>query len=162
MNDIERVVNQNAALEDKVKAVFLELYSIEGNAGDSAVSLLAVELATCIFNVLTNVRKPTAGLNLKATMALTVGLNDNKLWVTNAGRFMPLLHMALNAQADFALLQLEKEAQPNTTIYDKLRHESELVGLEIFVMLYFVIHGSDKTIANSLQVKKKLLPYLAS
>jgi hypothetical protein len=169
------IVDRNANRENEIKIALLKLYDvtmepfpepksrIELDAAErNAVGILAVECAVKLFNALISVRKPNEGLGHKALMDFAVGLNDNLFWMKHAGRLMPLVHMALSAQTDFAILQYEKDKEPNIAAYDRIMYESELMGLEILVMIHYLLNGPDKTATKSLEIKRRMFQYLVA
>ena len=93
-------------------------------------------------------------------MDLMVHLNGNPFWAKHGPVLMPLLHSAMAAQADYATLLLEKGDNPNITKDDEVRAECKLVGLELFVMIAFLLSGPELSTFVSLSLKRQLAPLL--
>jgi len=165
----EETVKADLQRSENVRKILLEAFQFTGadigegvnaNDGLNATKLIAAEAGARIFNVLHAVRNPKQGNTYGAMMDLIVNLNNNPFWVRHAGNLMPIVHIAMAAQADYAALLLEKEAQPTITKDDEIRAESRLVGLEIFVMMAYLIDGPELSATGSLQMKRRLAPLL--
>lgn len=166
---LQEAVGKAMQREEKVRQILLEAYGYDKNkhegkpsteTQDMGIKLLAADVGTRLFNVLFAVRNPNAQAGYTAIMDLTVNLNNNAFWVKNGPVLMPLLHMALAAQADYATLAVEKASDPNITKDDEVRAESKLVGLELFSMIAFLVGGQAMMQAVGLKLKRKLAPLI--
>ena len=163
MNDNSMQIRLNAMVEEDqtIGKALMELYGHGTNSDYNSVVEVAVDCALRLYNILMNVRKPGTGRNHRATMDLVVGLNGNIFWSKHGASLMPILHMTLQAQADYAMLSTEKDAEPNITVYDGIRAESKLIGVELFTTIAFCLGGHELLAVKSLDIKKKLAPYLS-
>jgi hypothetical protein len=167
-DSIEAVVTKNAARVDQVRLILLVAYQFKGSKEseaaqanpDDAAKLFAADCGTRLFNVLYSARNPGAGVGYTALMDLMVHLNGNPFWAKHGPVLMPLLHSAMAAQADYATLLLEKGDNPNITKDDEVRAECKLVGLELFVMIAFLLSGPELSTFVSLSLKRQLAPLL--
>lgn len=162
MNDnIAAAASKTTARNEELQQIFMDVYALEdANEKYKALQIVAVDCAQRLFNVLLSLRKPDYGLHHRAVLDLAVGLNGNAFWQQHGMVLMPLLHTAIQAQTDYISLAVEKQSNPTTTAHDKLYAESELVGLELFAMIAFLLGGSDLMAIRSLQIKRRLSPYL--
>lgn len=162
MNNIVEIVNKQVTREEELKTIFNEAFDINDSqpADYNAVAELAVDCALKLAIVIINIRKPKEGLNYLATVNLTVGLNGNPFWTKNQAGLVPLLISAVQAQADYALLMQEKLENPNSTYNDKLIAQSELMSVELFTRILYLLGGPEYLALKSLALKKRLAPYL--
>lgn len=145
--------------EEKVRKLLLDAYGYDETKpdnGENGARILAAECGARLFNVLFTVRNPTELTGYSAIMDLTVNLNGNAFWAKHGPVLMPLLHMALSAQADYATLLLEKQQNPTLCKDDELRAECKLVGLELFSMIAFLLSGQILMQQCSLTLKRQL------
>jgi len=161
MNNLETIITGIVEEDQAIGKILLEVYGHGTNAAYDSTVEVAVDCALRLYNVLMNVRKPGAGRTHRATMDLAVGLNGNPFWTKYGSALLPILHIALQAQADYAILSVEKDESPNITVYDGIRTESKLIGIELFTMIAFCLGGHELLAIKSLELKKKLSPYLA-
>lgn len=162
MTNIVEAANRMTDREEAVRQILLDEFNTfhVTNADYHAVSELAVDCGLKLLNVLLSARKPNGGGTHKALMDLTVGLGGNSFWRQNSSILLPLLHSALQAQLDYALLRQEAAANPNSTAFTGLISECELVGLEIFPAIGYLLAGYEQMAVKSLTLKKRLMPYL--
>jgi hypothetical protein len=160
--DISAKLQPMLDADEEIRAILFDVYGHGDNADYNSVVVVAIDCALRLYNVLMNIRRPGEGRNHRATMDLAVGLNGNLFWNKHGAVLMPIFHLALQAQADYAMLSVEKDAEPNITVFDGIRAESKLIGLEIFTMIAFLLGGHELLALKSVEIKKKLAPYLAT
>jgi hypothetical protein len=169
LHKLQEEIKADVQRSEDVRRVLLDAFMFTGaeigegeHANDplNATKLMAAEAGTRIFNVLYAVRNPKQGNTYSAMMDLIVNLNNNPFWVRHASNLMPILHTAMAAQADYAALLLEKADKPTITKDDEVRAECRLVGLEVFVMMAYLIDGPELSATTSLQMKRRLAPLL--
>lgn len=166
LQDITTTAETQLAIDEEIRAILIKEYGLldEKNKGGpyEAVGLLAVDVAIRLMNVLRSMRFPDAKLGYRTVLDLTIGLNSNAFWQKNATVLVPLLHIAVQAQADYAFLLLDKATNRQSGMFDKVRIESELVGLELFVMIGYLLGGQELMTNSSIKIKSELEPYLVS
>lgn len=160
--DINTKLEGMLAEDEALRLILLDVYGHGKNADYNSVVEVAIDCALRLYNVIMNVRRPGEGRNHRATMDLAVGLNGNLFWNKHGATLMPIFHLALQAQADYAMLSVEKDAEPNVTVFDGIRAESKLIGIELFTMIAFLLGGHELLAMKSLDIKKRLAPYLAA
>jgi hypothetical protein len=159
--DINTKLEGMLAEDEAVRTILFEVYGHGKSADYNSVVEVAIDCALRLYNVLMNVRRPGEGRNHRAIMDLAVGLNGNLFWNKHGATLMPIFHLTLQAQADYAMLSVEKDAEPNVTVFDGIRAESKLIGIELFTMIAFLLGGHELLAMKSLEIKKKLAPYMA-
>lgn len=159
MNKVTEAASKLSARDDKLTSIFNDVFlaKTDTNPDYQATAGLAVDCALRLANVVLSARK-NEGV-LRGYMDLIVGLNGNPFW----GKFSPILihplHSAMQAQADYALLRLEKSGDPNSTHSDELISEAKLAGLEIFTMILYCLGGHEMMALKSIELKKRLAAY---
>lgn len=166
MKGVTSVVEANMQRSEHVRKVLLEEFGFAGSpdaeaaTADDAAKLLAADVGSRLFNVLYAARNPDKGAGYSALMDLMVYLNGNPFWAKHGPVLMPLFHSAMAAQADYATLLLEKEANPNITKDDEIRAQCKYSGLELFPMIAFLLAGPELSVFKSLSIKRRLAPLL--
>lgn len=148
--------------DEEIRKILLDIFQFHEGLplNEKSVMLMGADLGVKFFNVFYSLRNPNSGLGYRVVMDLTVNLNGNPLWVKHGTVFMPILHAALQAQSDYALLSVEKANSPNITKDDDIRAECKLAPLEIFVMLAFIVGGQELMQIAAMQLKRRLAPYI--
>lgn len=161
---IQAAMEKTLSREEKVRTILAEEYQYveQGVAPDpeNGLRLMAVDCGTRLFNILFAARNPTEGANYSAMMDLIVNLNSNAFWMKNGAVLMPILHCAMAAQSDYAVLLAEKSETPTITRDDEVRAQCKLAGLELFVMIAFLVSGQTLMATSALQLKRRLAPLL--
>lgn len=162
---IREVVSEQSIIDNEIKDILTKQYKIDDPAKTEpyrAIGLLVLDVSVKLMNVLRSMRFPDAGLGYRAVLDLTVGLNENQFWQKHAAVLVPLLHIAIQAQSDYAILLLDRAVNPKSSMFDGVRTESQLVGLEIFVMIGYLFGGQELITNSSINVKQALAPYLVT
>lgn len=148
-------------VEEEVSQILTKEFALETeNEGYKVAAILAIQVCLKLLNVLRAVKNPDAGLGAKMAMDLTVSLNSNSFWKIHGATLMPLLHVALHAQLEYAVLSIQKQDDNRRSSYDDLIVECKYVGLEMFSMVAFCLGGEDLLLRASMNIKKQLSPYL--
>lgn len=159
---IERPMKETLERDEEIRKIFLDVFGFIDNGiqdVEKANIVFIADLGVQIFNVFYSLRNPKSGLGYRVVMDLTVNLNSNPVWVKHGPVLMPLLHAALQAQSDYALLSVEKSQNPNAIKDDEIRAQCKLSSLEIFSMLAFLQGGQVGMQMHSLELKRRLAPY---
>lgn len=165
--DMETTTSHVVEIENEITGILQKEFRLTPEDGTrqnddyNAVGYMAIDVCLRLMNVLRNLKAPGTGLGYKATMDLSIGLNGNAFWARHASILMPLLHISLQAHADYVQLTLAKtNTAGRNTLHDAIISESQLVGLEIFSMIAYLLGGAELMSTASLNLKKQLFCYL--
>lgn len=161
--DIEAAMAVRLEKDDEIRGILNTAFLVDKedqNPAYKAIAIEASEMCGKLINVLLSLRKPGEHRNYSAVLDLTVGLSANPFWLKHAGTLMPLLHTAIQAQADYAFLMADKLAEPLNSADDPILHQTRLSIIEVPIMVCFILGGSELMAAMSLPLKRKLAQYL--
>lgn len=158
MNSVIQMAQKQSGFEEEIRKQLTEAYAVKENNPDyQTLAAMAVDCGVRIYNILRSARKNTGVL--AGYLDLVVGLNSNLYWQKHGAALLPLLHTALQAQADYGLLMMEKLDNPQATHSDGLITESQMVGIELFVTIAYTLGGQPFMALKSIEIKKRLAPY---
>ena len=123
---------------------------------------MASEVGVALANILISTKNPESGRGYRAVTDLVYALNANDFWLKNAPILIPVLTVVLNAHKDGLNYKMERENLHEYAMYDKLTASTELVALEIFSMLLYLVGGPLLMGVRSGSLKFDLAPFFLS
>lgn len=164
-SNVHRVVHKQAELDERLREIFIKHFEINSetskdNPGYKAYATYAVEVAVALANIIIAVKNPEAGRGFRAISDLTYTLNANEFWLKNAPVLVPVLTIILNAHKDYVSMVYERSKMEQYAGDDKLIGSAQIVPLEIFSMMLYLVGGPMLMSVASLALKKDLLPYI--
>lgn len=165
---LEEVVRQatakRASLHESLEAIFLEEFGLLRKAGEegfdvgyNAWGLLGTDVAIRLAKMFIGLKR-NEGM-YEAICDLVYQLSANDFWQKNASILLPVVHMALNAHRDGALLVGDRVARDEYSSSDALISAARAAPLEIFPVIAYIIGGPQLMVAKSLTLKQRLAPY---
>jgi hypothetical protein len=167
MNDGVDVINAANRLyaEDKNLVEIFEKYleiteeKNKDNPGYQAWAGMAVHTALALSNIILSAKKTTKGRNLRALCDLSFRLSQNDFWLKNSGFLMPLVILSLNAIKDLEILKEDAKTLQQAANYEILIRGTEVVPLEIFTAILYLVGGEEAMNRLSAPFKQELIPY---
>lgn len=148
--------------DEQLRQIFYKHFEMEENKDNSGYkgwAMMAVEVGVALANVLLAAQQPDSGRGYRAITDLVYSLNANDFWMKNAPVIVPVLTVVLNAHKDGLSYRSEKENLSEYAMYDKLTAATELVALEMFSMLLYLVGGPLLMTMRSGPLKFDLAPY---
>lgn len=164
MSDVLAVVSKITDEDNALKAIFekyFEVYTEENkdNPGYQAWANLAIAVALNMANVILSAKRTTPGRNFRALCDVSFRLTQNDFWLKNTGFLMPILILSLNAIKDSAILKEDSKTLQQAANYDILLRGTEVVPLEIFTAILYLVGGEEPMNRLSAAMKQELVPY---
>lgn len=165
--EIQEDLHKQMEVDSKLREIFgkhfeLNSKNTENNPGYRAYAGYAVEVAVALSNIILSMKKPNSGRGFRAISDLTYTLNGNEFWVKNAPVLVPVLTIILNSHKDYVDMMLQRTQMEQYAVYDKLIGSAQIVCLEIFSMILYLVGGPMLMSVASLPLKKDLAPYFLS
>jgi hypothetical protein len=166
-----RAIAKQSEVDEVLRGIFKEHFDIPTNEdiekdpnkmGYRAWAMMAIEVAVSMANMIISMRKPESGRGLRVMQDLVYALNANDFWAKNAPILVPILTVMCNAHKDGVALKVDAMQNSEYTIYDKLTSATQLVPLEIFSMILYLVGGPMLMSNRSLPLKIALAPYLVN
>lgn len=162
--DILGRVNQLYAEDKNLIAIFQKYLEVDTeenkeNAGYQAWAGMAIHTALALANVILSAKKATEGRNLRALCDLTFRLSQNDFWLKNSAFLMPILILSLNAIKDLAVLRQDAKTLQQAANYDILIRGTEVMPLELFSAILYLVGGEEVLNRLSAPMKQELIPY---
>ena len=161
---IRQATSQRVELQTNLETIFLEEYELTKKSGEEgfepgyqAWGLAGADVAVRLARMFIGLKK-NSGM-YEAICDLTFQLNTNDFWQKNASVRLPLVHAALNAHRDGAVLLAERTARDEYSSSDSLISAARAAPLEIFAVIAYLIGGPKLMTAKSLTLKQRLAPY---
>lgn len=161
---IRVAANQSADLTERLQNIFLEEFDLLNkseekapDAGYRAWGLAGVDVGVRLAKIFIGLQKNTG--MYEAVCDLTYQLNSSDFWQKNAAVLMPLIHAALNAHRDGAMLLADRVVSDEYGANDTLIRAARAAPLEIFGVLAYLVGGPQLMAAKSLSLKQRLAPY---
>lgn len=164
-------IADNARKDEVLRKIFMEHFALPSNedieknpekVGYRAWGMMAIEVSVSMANLVIAMRHPQSGRSLRAIQDLAYGLNANDFWGKNAPILVPIMTVMINAHQNAVSLKADAVQNREYTIYDKLTSATELVPLEIFSMILYLVGGPSLMATQSLPLKLALAPYLVN
>lgn len=161
---IREATSHRVSLHQSLEDIFMEEFGLtvqkgeEGfDAGYNAWGMLAVDVSIRLAKMFIGLRN-NSGM-YEAICDLTYQLNTNDFWQKNAAILVPLMHAALNAHRDGALLMADRASREEYSSSDALISAARAAPLEIFPVIAYAVGGPQLMAAKSLVLKQRLAPY---
>lgn len=161
---IRNATTARTSLHKSLEDIFLEEFGLlktkddEGfNPGYNAWGLLGTDVAIRLARMFIGLKNNTGVFETMCD--LIYQLNSNDFWQKNASVLLPVVHMALNAHRDGALLMADRAARDEYSSSDSLISAARAAPLEIFPIVAYLIGGPALMATKSLILKQRLAPY---
>lgn len=157
------IMHEDAQLE-KIFVKYLELDTEDNksNAGYQAWGYSAVGAALILANLIISAKRNTPGRNYRALCDVSFKLNSNDFWVKSSPFLMPLVVVSLNAVKDDIVLREDAKTLQQMATYDSVIRGSQMIALEIFVGILYLVAGEEAMARLSTPMKLDLAPYFVS
>jgi hypothetical protein len=160
----QQILQTQKDVDEQLRKIFFNHFEIDSeqykdNVGYKGWATMASEVGVALANVIMSAQDPNNGRGYRAITDLVYTLNANDFWMKNAPVLVPILTVVLNAHKDGISYRMEKENLSEYAMYDKLTAATELVALEIFSMLLYLVGGPLLMSLRSGPLKFDLAPY---
>jgi hypothetical protein len=168
--DMGKVVEALAPMtrEDAaIQNIFIKYFELDTeenkkDAGYLAWGNMGLHVAVVLANVILAAKRGMAGRNFRALCDLTFKLSGNDFWLKSSAFLMPLLIVSLNAVKDNVVMQEDAKTLSQFATYDILIRGTEMVPLEIFTGILYLIGGDEIMARLSTPMKLELAPYFVN
>lgn len=161
---IRQTTSKRTSLHDSLENIFLEEFDLLRDkddagfdAGYKAWGLLGVDVALRLAKMFIGLKNNTG--MYEAICDLVYQLSNNDFWQKNASILIPVMHTALNAHRDGAMLMADRAARDEYSSSDALISAARAAPLEIFSVIAYIVGGPHLMAAKSLTLKQRLAPY---
>lgn len=163
-NKIREATSNRVSLHNSLESILLEEFGLLKNpedegfdAGYHAWGLLGVDVALRLAHIFIGLKNNTG--MYEAVCDLVYQLSTNDFWQKNASILLPIMHTALNAHRDGALLLADRAARNEYSSSDALISAARAAPLEIFPVIAYIVGGPQLMVSRSLSLKQRLAPY---
>ena len=158
------VLDAQQNLDKHIKDILISYLGLENeenkkNPGYMAYAGMALAVGMSFANLLLVLKKPESNRGTRIIHDLTYILNSNEFWQRNSSFLMPLVIATLNAQTDYVLIASERKNSEQYPLYDRVLRGTEMMGLELFTMLLYLV-GGPELMAKSSMLRLELAPLL--
>ena len=162
--DAVRAIQAKDECIEKILRKYLEIddEKNENNLAYKGWAIGALQVGVTVANLLMAIKQPDSGRNFRAISDLSYILNVNEFWSRNSSFLMPLIIITLNSHKDYLSLASEPKEKREYAAFDRVLRGCEMVGLDIFSALLYLVGGPDLMGRSSASLKLELSPYLVN